>query len=133
MAWCCSGGYPHETSAVNGYRRAASHFGLHTLEDPTTIGTDTCRLLIHKSAQKLREAAKVLNKAYSTDDETLMDNAETWLAYKSGGHWFDHDWRCWDQEQDEGALERPGWERLVVELGNSYGVRLRIIKRRGAC
>ena len=50
--------YPHGTSAINGYRRAARHFKFHTLEDPTTVGTDTCRLLIHKSARKLREACE---------------------------------------------------------------------------
>ena len=32
---------PWGLSAVNGYRRAARHFGLHTLEDPTTLGTDS--------------------------------------------------------------------------------------------
>lgn len=118
--------YPHGTSAINGYRRAARHFGLHTLEDPATVGTDTCRLLIHKSAKRLREAANVLDRAYSAGDQTLIDEAEAWLAIESGIHWFDHDWSYWDQEQDEGALEQLGWDRVILETGNSFRITLRL-------
>jgi hypothetical protein len=123
--------YPYGTSAVNGYRRAARHFGLHTLEDPTTVGTDTFRLLIHKSAKRLREAARILNRAYSADDETLINEAETWLAIESDIHWFDHDWKYWNQEQDEGALEQLGWKRIVVQVGNSFRVTLLFAGKRG--
>jgi hypothetical protein len=116
--------YPHGTSAINGYRRAARHFGLHTLEDPSTLGTDTCRLFIHKDIRKLREAARVIKSAYASGDESLIEDAEEWLASGGGGGggvtWFDHDWRYWDQEQDEGALECLGWNRGVVELGSQY-------------
>jgi len=121
--------YPHGTAAINGYRRAARHFKFHTLEDPTTIGSDTCRLLIHKSARKLREAAKLLREAYASGDEELIDKAEMWLACDSGVHWFDQDWKYWDQEQDEGALECLGWERLIVESGDRYRVTLRVAKK----
>jgi hypothetical protein len=124
---------PEGTSVINGYRRAARHFKLRTLEDPTTVGNDTCRLLIHKSGQKLGEAAKILDTAYSCDDETLIhgliDVAETWLAGESGVHWFDHHWRYWNQEQDEGALEWLGWHRQIIECGERYRVRLRIIRK----
>ena len=80
--------YPHGTSAINGYRRAARHFKYHALEDPTTVGTDTCRLLIHKSARKLREAMKRLGEAYSSNDEGLIAEAEMWLASDGGIDWF---------------------------------------------
>lgn len=123
--------YPHGTSAINGYRRAARHFGLHTLEDPTTVGTDTCRLLIHKSAKRLREAARVLDRAYSVGDQNLIDEAEAWLVIKSDIHWFDHDWKHWDQEQDEGAIEQLGWDRVISETGNSYRITLRLAAKRG--
>lgn len=118
--------YPYGISAINGYRRAARYFGLHTLEDPTTVGTDTCRLLIHKSTKRLRDAAKVLNHAYSSDDQTLIDTAEIWLTTESDVHWFDHDWKYWNQEQDVGALEQLGWNRVIIEASNSFRITLRL-------
>jgi len=121
--------YPHGTAAINGYRRAARHFKFHTLEDPSTAGSDTCGLLIHKNAQKLCEAAKILKEAYASDDDGLIEKAELWLACDSGVHWFDHDWKYWDQQQDEGALECLGWERLIVESGARYRVRLRVARK----
>ena len=121
--------YPHGTAAINGYRRAARHFKFHTLEDPTTVGGDTCRLFVHKSAQKLREAAKVVGDAYTSGDDELIDEAEMWLATDSDVHWFDHSWKYWAIEQDEGALECLGWKRLIVESGASYRVTLRVAKK----
>lgn len=121
--------YPHGTSAINGYRRAARHFKFHTLEDPTTVGTDTCRLLIHKSARRLREAAKILGEAYASGDDELINEAEMWLAHDSDVHWFDHDCKYWDEEQDEGALGCLGWERLIVESGDCYRVTLRVARK----
>ena len=92
-------------------------------------GTDTCRLLIHKSARKLRKAAKLLDEAYSSDDEELIDGAELWLASDSGIRWFNHDWKYWDQDQDEGALESLGWERVIVESAACYRVTLRVARK----
>ena len=101
--------YPCGTSAINGYRRAARHFKLHTLEDPCSQGNDDCRLLIHKNSPTLREAAKVLNDAgsitSSLDDDDAMpidampilEDAEDWLS-KNDVHWFHHDWKYWDIE-----------------------------------
>ena len=120
---------PHGTSAINGYRRAARHFGLRTLEDATTVGTDTCRLLIHKDVRKLHAAAKALDRAYTSQDDALIDDAETWLRCESGVQWFDHDWCSWVQEQDEGTLEQLGWERVVLKSGNCYRVTLRMATR----
>jgi hypothetical protein len=126
--------YPYGSSVIRGYRRAARHFGLHTLHDPTFAGSDGYRLLIHKSAKKLREAARVLGHAYAhaneTDDETLIDEAEFWLEIKSGVHWFSHDWKHWDQEQDEGALEHLGWRRVVVEEDDGFRITLQLDGKR---
>ena len=117
--------YPHGTSAINGYRRAARHFKFHTHADPTSEGSDACRLLIHKNAGKLREAVKRLGEAHASDDDELIEKTEMWLASDSGVHWFDHDWKYWNQEQDEDALECLGWERFIVASGERYRVTLR--------
>jgi len=90
---------------------------LHTLEDPCSSGD---RLLIHKDPSKLRKAASVLSSAYSSDDDAAIDAAELWLAGDSDVDWFDHKWNYWDQEQDIGALECLGWNRVVVETGRRY-------------
>jgi hypothetical protein len=128
--------YPHGGSAISGYRRAARHFGLHTREDPTYEGSDAYRVLVHESAQKLRDVAKALNDAYSAanssdlGDETLIDEVEDWLVLKSDVAWFTHDWSYWGQDQDEGALEHLKWKRTVVESGKDYRVTLRIAGKR---
>jgi hypothetical protein len=126
--------YPNGTAAINGYRRAARHFKFHTLEDPTMVGSDAYRLFVHKSAQKLREAAKVIGDAYTlantADDEELIDEAEMWLC-DSDVLWFAQDWKYWDMEQDEGALELLGWERLIAPYGDAgYRVTLRLAKKK---
>jgi hypothetical protein len=121
--------YPHGISAINGYRRAARHFGLHTQEDPTTVGNDTCRLFIHKSPSKLREAARRVGDAYASGDDSFIEQAETWLAFDSDVNWFAQDWKYWDQDQDEGALKNLGWERIIVERAHHYRVTLRLDKK----
>jgi hypothetical protein len=116
---------PYGASAINGYRRAARHFGFRTLEDPTFGGSDAYRLLIHEDARKLRAAAKVLCEAYSSGDQNCIDEAESWLASASGVNWLSHDWKYWDSEQDEGTLGCLGWKRRVVEVDGRYRVALR--------
>jgi hypothetical protein len=94
------------------------------------VGTDSCRLLIHKSASKLREAAKRLGDAYTSGDDELIQEAEIWSSFDSDVHWFARDWKYWDQEKDDGALECLGWERLIVESGaKSYRVTIRVAKK----
>lgn len=124
--------YPWGLSAINGYRRAARHFGLRTLEDPSCDGADTLRLLVHRDPRKLRLAAKVLGQAYSFDgdDDGRADDAEAWLAFDSGVHWFHHDWKWWNQDQDEGALERLRWKRTIVETKKGYRVTVRAARPR---
>jgi hypothetical protein len=89
--------YPWGTSAINGYRKACRHFGYRTLQDPTTVGNDDCRLLISIDMKKLRHAAKVLNK--TDDDGSVSDELhwqkEDWLQSASGISWLDHDWKHW--------------------------------------
>ncbi len=116
---------PWGLTAVEGYLEAARHFGLNAMEDPSTDGGDTYRLLIHRSVTKLRQAGRILARAHSSEDDARIEKAEEWLALESGVHWFHHDWRYWDQEQDEGALEQLGWERVVKKTRNGYRVTLR--------
>lgn len=124
--------HPHGSSAIEGYRLAARHFGLRTMEDPTTVGTDTCRLLIHEDVRKLRAAARVLSRAYDSGDDDAIEEAELWLAFRSGVHWFDHDWSFWDIEQDEGALGNLGWRRTILAGGSTYLVSLKKPGERGS-
>lgn len=109
--------YPMGLSVMNGYRRAARHFGWHTLEDPSTIGTDSYRLFLHRKVEKLREASRKINDAYSSDDDSQVDDLEIWLASQSGLHWFDQDWKYWDEESDLTTLGFLGWSRHVLDLG----------------
>ena len=117
--------YPHGTSAINGYRRAARHFGLHTREDSTTIGSDATRLFVHRDAARLRAADRTLSAAYASNDDSRIEDAEWWLAADSGVHWFEQDWNGWEPELDEGALEHLGWRREMTERdGRSESTRL---------
>lgn len=121
--------YPWGASAISGYRRAARHFGFHTREDSTLAGSDAYRLFVHKRAAILRQAVKVLEVAYISDQQAAIDDAEASLA--SGDvAWFAQDWKHWDEEQDEGALEHLGWKRLIVKAGRSYRITLQLVKRR---
>jgi hypothetical protein len=122
--------YPHGTSAINGYRQAARHFGFHTLEDPTTAGGDDTRVLIHRSASVLRRAARRLSKAWTSDLDGAADEGELWLATESGVSWFHHDWNYWDADQDNGALESLGWRRRISAQGDDYRVTLTTRSRR---
>ena len=123
--------FPWGSSAISGYRRAARHFGFHTMEDPTLEGSDAYRVLVHKDARQLRAAAKMLSDAYSCEEDAPGEAAEMWLICESGIHYFTHDWKHWDPEQDEGALECLGWERRVVELNWPSGCAYRVTLRSG--
>jgi hypothetical protein len=123
--------YPWGTSAISGYRRAARHFGLHTRLDSTSKGTDQWCLLIHRDEAVLRAAARSLtNYARSCNDreidnEGVLDE-EFEILLNSGAHWFAHDWKWWDIEGDEGALEGLRWSRIVTQRDDgSYRVSLR--------
>ena len=120
---------PFGASAISGYRKAARHFGLHTREDPTLAGSDGYRVFVHKSAARLRQAVKMLDVAYVSDQQNVIDDAEAELA---GWHvpWFAQDWKYWDAEQDEGALETLGWKRRIAKAGNGYRITLRRVGRR---
>jgi hypothetical protein len=117
-------GIPYGSSAMNGYRKAARHFGFRTLEDPCTDGTDTFRLLIHKSSQKLRTVARMLQRAALSDDKCAIWDADMEILV-SDIHYFHHNWRHWDQVQDEDALENLSWSRTVTKLGKRYRVTLK--------
>lgn len=117
---------PHGISAVVGYRKAARHFGLRTLVDPTTTGGDDTRILMHPSAAVLRKTAKALSRAMASENEGDAEDAEFWLARESGVHWFHHHWRHWDIDQDRGALENLGWRRRIVQSGDTYLVTLAV-------
>ncbi|MGA7991637.1 MAG: hypothetical protein WCC53_09420 [Thermoanaerobaculia bacterium] len=121
--------YPWGSSAISGYRRAARHFGFHTREDPTFEGSDAYRVFVDKSAAALRRVVKALEIAYSSGQQNVIDDAEAELA---GGDviWFAQDWKHWEAEQDEGALERLGLKRRIVEAGKSYLVTLKVVKGR---
>lgn len=121
--------YPWGASAISGYRRAARHFGFHTREDPTLAGSDAYRLFVHKSAAMLRQAVKTLEVAYVSDQQAAIDDVELSIG-ASGVAWFAQDWKHWDPDQDEGALECLGWKRFVVETGKNYRVTLQLVKRR---
>jgi len=116
---------PHGTSVIEGYRRAARHFGFRTLQDPTTAGGDDTRILIHRDAAVLRRAARALSKGWASENESDADEAELWLATESDVHWFHHDWRYWDAQQDRGALEHLGWTRKITQIGDTYLVHLK--------
>jgi hypothetical protein len=60
--------------------------GIAPLEDPTTVGNDDWRLLIHKDMKKLRRASRVLNETDNDGDVSyeLYDQKEEWLHFESG-------------------------------------------------
>jgi hypothetical protein len=127
--------YPWGISVINGYRKACRHFGYRTLEDPTTVGNDDCRLLISKDMKKLRHAAKVLTETDDdgTESEELFWQKEQWLQSHSEVHWFAHDWKHWDWQQDRGAFEHLGWDCVIVKWSDEpracYRVTIRKTKR----
>jgi hypothetical protein len=120
---------PWGASAISGYRRAARHFGLHTMEDSTLAGSDRYRLFVHKRAAALRRVVKMLEIAYASNQQDAIDEAEMSL-YSAHVPWFAQDWKDWNAEQDEGALETLGWKRLMVKVENGYRVTLKLLKRR---
>ncbi len=71
-------------------------------------GSDAFRVLVHKSRSALRRAAGVLDRAYGSNKQSAIDEAEMWLI-SSDVTWFAQDWKCWDEAQDEGALACLGW------------------------
>jgi hypothetical protein len=114
--------YPWGSSCMNGYRRAARHFGLHTLEDPSSRGNDAFLILIHKSYRVLK-GVETISK--NVDVDFWNNNFETEMC-KRGIRWFFSDWKHWDPEDDDGALASLGWERTIVEYKEGcYRVMLR--------
>jgi hypothetical protein len=103
---------PWGTSVINGYRRAARHFGLHTRNDPTAEVSDSYRLLVHREAGKLRQVAAALTRLDADDPEFELNELEVLTPV----NWFWHHWRKWDKSQDEGALGNLAWKRTIIEL-----------------
>jgi hypothetical protein len=73
--------YPHGTTAINGYRRAARHFKFHTLEDPTTVGTDTRAVCL--STRVLASSGRP--RRYSTTHILQMTRSSS-MTPKCGWH-----------------------------------------------
>jgi hypothetical protein len=96
-----------------------------TLDDPSTIGTTSFRLLIHKDWRVLCRASRVLKEAYASNDDQCIADAEDWLAIESDVHWFAQDGSWWDMARDEGALDCLGWTRSVVETPLRHRVTVR--------
>jgi len=113
--------YPWGMSSINGYREAARHFGLHTLEDPSSRGMDSCCLLVHRDLQVLREASRVSATIEPEDwDEFYVEMA------KRGVGVIDHDWKHWYPEDDKAALVGLGLDGEAVEYEDGrYRVTLR--------
>jgi hypothetical protein len=126
--------YPWGTTAINGYRRAARHFGLHTIDDPTFEGSDAYRLFVDPSASRLRSVAASVRKINALDDGTTddldLDPVDDWLVRQDDLWWFSHDWKHWLMEDDESVLQALGWLRSVVAIGNNYRITLRLGRRR---
>ena len=108
--------HPWGSTAIRGYKQAARHFNLHTLEDPTSGGSDYYRLLIHKNVRKLRATSKILDEAYAADDENAIADAEFNLYCKSGVSCFTHDWKSWAPREDQNALKELGWKRRLFKF-----------------
>ena len=121
---------PHGASAISGYRRAARHFGLHTLEDPSFTGGDSFRMFVSKDARKLRLLAKDIHQAYATGGDDAFDAAELLVMEADSVHFFTQDVNYWNIEDDEGALECLGWKRSIVEKPSYYRVTIQQAQRR---
>ena len=104
-------------SVMNGYRRTARHFGWNTLEDPSTIGTDSYRLFLHRRVETLRDVQRKIKLAYSSGDDIQVDDLEIWLASQSGLHSFVQDWKYWDKDTDLTTLANLGWSQRVLDSG----------------
>jgi hypothetical protein len=122
--------YPWGISAISGYRRAARHFGLHTREDPSTVGNDSWCLFVHKDPRKLRQVVAQLS---ALDPSNSNYDVDEWsIKVGSGVHWFWHDWKQWDIEADENAVKNLGWTRAVEDRGDgTYRVTIRRRAGRG--
>jgi hypothetical protein len=125
--------YPHGTSALAGYRKAARHFGWRTREDPTLAGGDQWRLLIGRDDRVLREAVRRLSESdeshESEDEDDLFPDMDILLDLNV--HWIAQDWKYWDMEAEAGAMESLGWTRSVVPHGKrAFRVTLRLKGRR---
>lgn len=121
--------YPWGTSAINGYRKAARHFGFHTMEDPCYAGSDAYRTLIHKDANKLRAVAKAIGDAnLSCQDDSIFE-IEAQLFHAARVTFFAHDWKCWDISADEVALSNLRWKRRILETPNYYRVTIQLARR----
>ena len=113
--------YPWGFSSILGYRRAARHFGLHTLEDPSSRGQDSCCLLVHGSAQVLRDAAQVSPTIEPEDwDDFYPEMAKRGICV------IDHDWKHWYPEDDKEPLAGLGLQAEFLEYEEGrYRVTLR--------
>lgn len=114
--------YPWGMSSINGYRHAARHFGLHTLQDPSSRGWDSCSLLIHRSVQVLRKASRVSAAIEPEDWDTFYVEMA-----KRGVGVIDHDWKHWYPEDDKAALAGLGLDAEAVEYEDG---RFRVTLRR---
>jgi hypothetical protein len=125
--------YPHGTRAVAGYRKAARHFGWRTREDPSFDGLDQCRLLIDRDPKALRRVAqRLLNYVPDeTDDEDDYLSAELDILLEANVAWITQDWKYWDIDSDDGAMEHIGWSRTIAPHGK-HGFRVTLRLRGGA-
>ena len=113
--------YPWGMSSINGYRHAARHFGLHTLEDPSSRGWDSCCLLVHRSIEVLRKASRVSATIEPEDWDTFYVEMA-----KRGVGVIDHDWKHWCPEDDKAALAGLGLDAEAVEYEDGrYRITLR--------
>jgi hypothetical protein len=108
-------------SSILGYSRAARHFGLHTLEDPSSRGQDSCCLLVHGSAQVLRDATRVSPTIEPEDwDDFYPEMAKRGICV------IDHDWKHWYPEDDKEPLAGLGLQAEFLEYEEGrYRVTLR--------
>ena len=121
--------FPPGHFAMSGYRKAARHFGLHTLEDPSFEGTDAYRMFVDASATRLGAVATALQKACELDDGDDLDPVEDWVIQHPELNWFSHDWKHWDPEDDEGVLDELGWKRAITPTKS--GCKVTLTLRRG--
>ena len=124
---------PFGASAIEGYERAAHHFGLYTLHDPTFEGMDCYRLLVHDNFERLKSVGQQLSELEAPEENDDNLGGEIDILLPAGLHWFSHTVGHWDIAQDEGALECLGWSRTIVDEMTASGdqifrVRLRLIQ-----
>ena len=113
--------YPHGSTAISGYRRAARHFGLHTKEDPAFEGSDAFRIFVHKDPRKLRALAKAIGDAYATISDNTIFDVDYDIITSADVAYFEQDWRWWDETSDREALKHLGWKRRIRKFHDKSG------------